>query len=327
MARINASQLVQNLIQPPSRGGIRFFLCDDPIFPHLARQALHKVAPEGQVFSFSGKEAISECVAHVSTGSLFGSPAPAIVELGAITAAQWKTALKDLERLPGSLDVAVDVFAGTAARSVVKEADAERFGSYALCYSPDDAEARKTVLILINRFPRLRALDATARQKIADSALSYYAVDLLSIDQHLDRMERLGVNFEEALLGQTEITAFHVLDALVACDVAQIELRVRQCELSGEEPGRIFQAVVFFLRQVVQVAGELQQSNNYDAAFRAANVPYPAQARVRKALSGIPMRNIIRFFFVAPELELTLRGQRGGYEWISNELQGLCSQK
>lgn len=328
MARQTASQLLQTLHSSQPRPGVHFFLCDDPIFLRVARETLSQgVAPGETLATFSGKDALGSLVTHLSSGSLFGAPQPALLDATGINATQWKAAQKELERLPSRLDGAAYVFAPASARNVLKEAEASRWGSYSLTYPPDEPEARRALAILLSRYSGLKARDSQFRQTLIEQALTYYSIDLLAIDTHFERMEKLGVSFADALSGQTEVSVFDVIDALVSRDPGTMELRIRQVALAGEEPSRLLHVVASFLRQLVQVSVARERLGSLDAAFRSTGIPYPAQARIQKALGKLPLEAVARFFFLAPELERTLRGGRSEFGLLSAELLALISNK
>jgi DNA polymerase III delta subunit len=137
-------------------------------------------------------------------------------------------------------------------------------------------------------------------------------------------MQRTGVDFEGAFVGQTGATAFHVVDALAEGNAALLELKMQQCITSGEDAAPILKAVAAFLRQLAQVYAGRERTSNLDAVFDNLNVRVPAQKkRLQVAMNRISPERVALFFMHAPELELSLRSHPMPHELLASELFGL----
>jgi DNA polymerase III delta subunit len=322
MQKYTASKLLENLFTPPRKPGLRVVFCDDEIFRRAALEAFLKLEM-GIPKSYSGKTAIADCVNEAAAGSLFSPAAPAVVELEAkLTAKQWEVDLKAILRLPKPPESPIFIFAPTSLRNTIKE---DKFpGECGICWSPEALEARRCVAVLARRYPKLSKASGDTLESCANTALDYYSGDLLSVDLHFERMERTGVDFEGAFIGQTGATAFHVVDALAQADAVLIELKMQQCQTSGEDAAPILKAVAAFLRQLAQLHAGRERTPNLDMVLDNLNVRVPAQRkRLQMALSRIAPERIAQFFLFAPELEMSLRSHSMPHELLASELFGL----
>jgi DNA polymerase III delta subunit len=322
MQKYTASKLLENLLTPPRKPLLRVVFCDDEIFRRAALEAFSKLemsAPK----SYSGKTAIADCVNEAAAGSLFAPAAPAVVELEAkVTAKQWETDLKSILRLPRPPESPIFIFAPTALRNTIKE---DKFpGECGICWAPEAAEARRCVSVLAKRYAKLSKASADTMENYANAALDYYSGDLLSIDLHFERMERTGVDFEGAFIGQTGATAFHVVDALAQADAVLIELKMQQCQTSGEDAAPILKAVAAFLRQLAQIHSGRERVSNLEMVLDNLNIRVPAQRkRLQMALPRISPERIAQFFLFAPELEMVLRSHPMPHELLASEFLGI----
>jgi DNA polymerase III delta subunit len=317
-----ASKLLENLLTPPRKPQLRVVFCDDEIFRRAALEAFSKLEM-GAPRSYSGKTAIADCVNEAAAGSLFSPAAPAVVELEAkLTAKQWEADLKSILRLPRPPESPIFIFAPTALRNTIKE---DKFpGECGICWAPEAPDARRCVGVLAKRYSKLNKASPETIEGYANAALDYYSGDLLSIDLHFERMERTGVDFEGAFIGQTGATAFHVVDALAQADAVLIELKMQQCQTSGEDVTPILKAVAAFLRQLAQLHAGRERVSNLDMVLDNLNIRVPAQRkRLQMALPRISPERIAQFFLFAPELEMVLRSHPMPNELLASEFMGL----
>ena len=89
-----------------------------------------------------------------------------------------------------------------------------------------------------------------------------FSGDLIACDIHFALMEKTGMTFSEALVGNPEVNGFHVAEAISKGDIFLLELRMSQCESCGEEASSIFMALVYFLKQVCFVLKNLEETKN-----------------------------------------------------------------
>jgi hypothetical protein len=326
MQKIQPTRLIEMLLTPPKKPSAQMILCDDELFKRLTLETFSALR-QGTPKAFAGKTGIGDFVNDAGAGSLFAPAAPAIVELEPkLTAKQWDGEKKNLSRIPNPPEAPVIFFGATALRNVVKESDFP--GEVRICWSPDDAEARRCVEILIRRHGDFRNTSPQVFETWVNSVTDYYSGDLSACDCHFERMARTGVDFEGAFIGQTGTTAFHVVDALAQGDAALVELKMQQCATSGEDSTPILKAVSAFLRQLAAVQAGLARTSNQDMVFDNLNIRVPAQRqRLRRGLQHIGPQRIATFFLVAPHLEMSLRSHPTPHEHLSLELMGLLSPK
>lgn len=327
MQRVDASKLIELCVTVSKKPALRFILSDEVVFRKLITQALTDVTSGQQPRSFVGKTAVAEFVDYFSSAGLFGEAQAATVELAQkLSAKQWNEDLTALRRLPKDLPGHAVLFSNPASRGVFKDADMQPLTSQVyLCYTPSDADALKCAEMLASRYSLVKAKGVRETTTMCASALEHYSNDLSLVDAHFERMEKGRLPFEEALQGHAEVGSFSVVDALSRADKALLELRIQQCAQVGEEASGILSAVVYFLKQVVALQAALQTTPNFKVVCESLGVPYPSQARLQRAVKNLPQapENYARFFFCAPELELSLRQSRTPYAWLGVELSRL----
>ncbi|APJ03225.1 hypothetical protein [Silvanigrella aquatica] len=322
MQRIDASKLMQVLLATEKTPAIKFILADNPIYKKIIEDKIqnqsHKPA---QIFS--GKNAVVDYVEYAATGTLFFALQSSIVVLpDKLTAKQWEEEKKFLSRLIMPIESSAYFFAPTIYRNLIKETDLQNLASVYLCYEPNDIELYKCSEFLLSRYLTLAKKTNKEITEISHLAIECYSGDLVSCDMHFALMEKAGIGFADALVGTPEVNGFHVAEALARRDLYLIELRMSQCEACGEDAGSVFMALVYFLKQLSLVMSSFEETKNLKAAFEKTRIPFPAQARLQKAIQNITKDQLIRFFIAAPKVEMNLRTQKNAHKWLAAELIG-----
>ena len=299
---------------------IKVILSENPIYKKIIDEKIFFDSQKSPPL-FSGKNAIVDYMEYVASGSLFFAQQKSIVVLPEkITAKQWEEEKKLLSRIPVPLETSAYFFAPISYRNIIKETDFKNIGSVYLCYEPTDLELYKSVEILACRYLSIAKKSKNEITELSHLAIETYSGDLVSCDIHFALMEKTGMSFSEALVGNPEVNGFHVAEAIAKGDIFLIELRMSQCESCGEEASSIFMAIVYFLKQVCFVMRNLEETKNMRAAFEKSFIPFPAQARIQKAMQVINKEKLIQFFIAAPKIELYLRGQKNAHKWLAAEL-------
>ncbi len=325
MQRIDASKLMLMLFATEKTPLIKVILAENPIYKKIVEEKIYRDSQKPAQF-FTGKNAIIDYVEYAATGTLFFAQQDSIVSLpDKLTAKQWEEEKKYLSRLPLPLESSAYFFAPTGYRNVIKETDFQNAGSVYLCYEPSDVELYKCANCLVSRYPTLAKKTNKEISEISHLAIESYSGDLVSCDMHFAHMDKAGISFSEALVGSPEVNGFHVAEAIARGDLYLIELRLSQCEACGEDASSVFMALVYFLKQVSFVMATLEETNNLRSAFEKLRIPFPAQARLQKALQTITKEKIIRFFLAAPKIEMQLRSQKNVHKWFAAELIGWIS--
>lgn len=319
MQRIEASKLLQLLLEKEHAPTIKVIISDNEIYKKIIAEMIANESQQS-VPTFLGKSAITDYIEYVATGSLFFAQQKSVVVLpDKLTAKQWEEEKLQLQRLPKSLEVSAFFLANMSYKNIIKENDFQLWGNVYLCYEPNDIELYKVVDALVSRYSGLRSLGKTEKVALLQQAIETYSSDLIACDLHFSLMEKAGVSFSEAMVGNPEVNGFHVVDAIARGDLYLIELRMAQCEACGEEASSILMAVVYFLKQVSAVMKFFEETGNLKISFEKAFIPYPAQARIQKALHSLSKEKLFQFFIVAPKLELMLRGQKNGHKILATE--------
>ena len=322
MQKYNSSKLLETLLASPRKFVLRVILADDDVSRRVSLESFGKLNI-GIPKTFSGKTGIADCVNEIAAGSLFSPAAPAVVELEAkLTAKQWEQDLKSLARLPNPPEAPICLFGSTSLRNVIKSEKIS--GECIICWSPEVSEAKRSVGVLTRRYSKISKIAAHVMDGYVSAALDYYSSDLMAIDLHFERMARTGVDFEGAFIGQTGTNAFHVVDALAQGNAVLLELKMQQCQTSGEDIGPILKAVAAFLRQLAQVHAARERVSNLEMVLDNLNIRVPAQRkRLQSGLVRLPPERIAQFFLLAAELEVSLRSHPTPHELLSSELFGL----
>ncbi|RDB36509.1 hypothetical protein [Spirobacillus cienkowskii] len=320
MQRIDASKLICALLSPEVNFTIKVILSDNPIYKKIVEEKIFQHSKKMPNL-FYGKSAVVEYVEYAATGTLFFAQQSSIVCLPEkLTAKQWEEEKIHLSRLILPLESSAYFFAATSYRNIIKETDFKNCGSVFLCYEPSDAELFKAVEQLASRYSFIASKGSHDLSTIVHSAIEAYSGDLVACDMHFSQMARSSLNFADVFIGSPNINGFHVVDAIVNGDPYLIELRLQQCEACGEDATSVFMALVYFLKQVCAVASSLEDTKNHKLAFEQAKIPFPAQARIQKALKQLQKEKLVEFFSSSAKTELMLRTQKNAHKWLAAEL-------
>jgi hypothetical protein len=227
---------------------------------------------------------------------------------------------KSILRIPTPVEVSAYFFAPTSFKNTLKESDFPKGSQIYLCYDPNEFDLLKSAQALLLRYSSLAQKKNAEQIELSRLALESYSNDLLSCEMHFNRMDKGSLSFSAALAGTPEINGFHVAEALALRDKHLIELRLLQCANCGEEASSVFMALVYFLKQTCFVLEALAQTKNLKMAFEQAKIPYPAQARLQKAVSFLTMEHIHSFFVEAAKIEIEMRLQKNPHRYLAAEL-------
>jgi DNA polymerase III delta subunit len=318
MLRLNPSALVQKLIQETPKSCLHLLLSDNPIFQRIIEGRVEK--QEGsRPKLFQGNTAIEDFVHNAATPDMFSTPRTSVLVLPEkFSAKNWTEAKKQLARLPQNLEAPAFIIGGTKLKNLFKETDFSKQTPQYLCYEPNDIDLEKCLQLLLGLYPHVcQGRNQEEKNHLVHALLESYTQDLVSCDLHLERMEKSGLSFSAALSGSPDVNGFHVAEALALRDKHLVEHRLHQCALSGEEASSVFMAIVYFLKQATFVLGALEQTQNIKSAFELVHIPYPAQARLQKALSWMKAHHLESFFAQAHRVEMEMRLQKQGHAYLS----------
>ena len=322
MQRLDASRLLELLLTTRKKN-ISLLLCDDPIFKRIALAAL-EIRQKSVPVVYSGKTAVTDFVNATASGGLFSEPTGAFVELQPkYTVKQFNEEMIPIARIPRPSPVQAFFLGSTQIRNSVNEEVFKDLGEVVLTYSPSDTDLLRCAEVLLKRH---EGLDAQVGKKISEVcalALEQYSGDLTACDTHFQRMATLVLTFDQALVAQSEVNAFHVVDALAQGNRYLLELRMQQCAMAGEEAGGILMALVYFLKQVTHVQAQLQKNSNLKSVLEALHIPFPSHNRIGKAVKLFDSARLARFFFSASHLEITLRSHKSPHNFLAVELLAL----
>ena len=320
MQRIDASKLMLNLIADDKSAMLKVILSENSIYKKIVDEKIFLESQKSPQF-FSGKNAIVDYMEYAAAGSLFFAQQKSIVVLPEkMTAKQWEEEKKQIKRLPVPLESSAYFFAPVSYRNIIKETDFQNLGCVYLCYEPNDLELYKSVETLACRYSSLSKKSKNEIMELSHLAIETYSGDLIACDIHFALMEKTGMTFSEALVGNPEVNGFHVAEAISKGDIFLLELRMSQCESCGEEASSVFMALVYFLKQVCFVMKNLEETKNLRTAFEKSFIPFPAQARIQKAMQVLNKEKLTQFFIAAPKIELYLRTQKNAHKWLAAEL-------
>ncbi len=320
MLKIDASKLIQQLSSPEKKQSFFVILADNAIFKKVIEDNIERENKE-RTKVFSGKNSIEEYVNYIATCGMFETAKKCVVELPEkLTTKIWNEVKKSIIRIPLPLDVSVYLFGPTSFKNILKVDDFPKDSLVYLCYEPSDMELPRCGQALLLRYPNLAKKNKSEQAELVRLTLESYSNDLLSCDMHFSRMEKGNLTFSGALAGTPEINGFHVAEALALRDKHLVELRMMQCADCGEDASSIFMALVYFLKQVSFVLAALEETKNLKFAFEQARIPYPAQARIQKALSFLNSERIHSFFVTAAKIEMEMRLQKNPHKYLSMEL-------
>ena len=321
MIRSDASALLKTLCTPEKKPTFSIILSDNEIFQSVLEQRVEQIEGSKPKL-FAGQNGLENFVNSVATQDLFAPLKTSVLVFPEkLTQKNWNEAKKNLSRLPNPIEVSVTLFAPTRLKNILKEDDFPKDSLYYLCYEPSEQDLQKCAQVLFHRYEGLvKKYNKNEQAQLLSLALESYTHDLISCDMHFARMEKGQLSFSDALSGSPEVNGFHVAEALALRDKHLIELRLNQCAQSGEDASSVFMALVYFLKQIAFVQGALEQTKNLKSAFEQTKIPYPAQARLQKALSWMTSSHIVSFFSAAAQIEMEMRLQKNGHAYLSIEL-------
>lgn len=328
MQRLDASRLLE-LILGNNKKSIFLLLADDPIFKRIAFAALEG-DQSGVPKVYNGKSAVSDFVNATASGGIFAEPTGAIVELQQkYTAKQFLEEMAPLSRLPRPSPVRGFFMGSAQIRNFINEEVFRGIGEVILTYSPSDTDLQRCAEILLKRHKGLKERVKDRISEMCALAVEQYSGDLTACDCHFERMQTLSLKFEEALVNQSEVNAFQVVDALAQGNSYLLELRIQQCALVGEDASGILMAIVYFLKQVALVRAQLSTNTNGTANLKSVlerlHIPFPSHNRIGKAVRLWDNSRLASFFLGAAQLELTLRSHKAPHNFLATELVALCS--
>ncbi|MES2615720.1 MAG: hypothetical protein V4591_09925 [Bdellovibrionota bacterium] len=320
MLKIDASKLIQQVSSPEKQPTHFIILADNPIFQRVIEDKLERQF-QTKAKLFMGKSSLEDYVNYLATCGMFEIAKPSLIELPEkLTAKLWNEIKKSFLRIPLPLEVSAYFFAPTSAKNVLKETDFTKGTSFYLCYEPNDVDLSKCAQALLLRYANLSKKSKPEQEELVRHSLESYSGDLVSCDMHFARMEKGNLSFSAALAGNPEINGFHVAEALALRDKHLIELRMTQSANCGQEASSVFMAIVYFLKQAAFVLMALEETKNLKLAFERAKIPYPAQARLQKALVFLNAEKINSFFTSAAKIEMEMRLQKNPHQYLSIEL-------
>jgi hypothetical protein len=321
MNRTDASKLLSLLVAPNAPVEIKFILSDNPIFSKITRQHLQNKNKKSPPL-FEGEHSISQYVSYLASCGMFETAQESIIILPSkITQKQWNTDKNTLARIPIPLQTRAFFFAPLSYKNTLKEDDFKNLGNSYLCYDPSESESEKSMTFLATQY--FQKIPPSQISQWVRRACEHYSFDLVLCDDHFLRMKTGHLSFEDALSGSPEVNGFDVAAALSTGDATTLVQRIQQCAHCGESAATIFAAMMYFLKQVIYVQEAFAQTKNLKTAFTQAHIPYPAQARLEKAIKVLKPQKIKTFFQGAPLLEIELRQQKNPYEYLTQSLLSL----
>lgn len=314
MIRIDASKLIQLLSTPVVKPNIYFILADNPIFQKV-------VETNSSIRRFESKNSVDEYVNYLATCGMFEAAQTSIIALPEkLTAKAWVEIKKTILRIPLPIEVSAYFLGPTSIKNIVKETDLPKDTQLYLCYEPNDIDLPKCAHALLLRYPELIKKNKQEQMELVKLTLESYSSDLLSCEMHFARMDKGKLSFSAALAGNPEVNGFHVAEAIALRDKHLVELRMTQCANCGEEASSVFMAIVYFLKQVASVLSALSETKNLKLAFEQAKIPFPAQARLQKAISFLNFERLHSFFIAAAKIEIEMRLQKNPHQYLAAEL-------
>ncbi len=327
MQKLSFLALLDQLLDPKSeRSNRHLFLCDSPLVERLLEE--ENQSRTGTSLQKTDKIAdASELVENLATPPLFDEPRPALLLLpNKLSKSQWTQLEKSLQRLVDAPDASVLpplwMVGGTALRRVVGEA---RSCTVSLTYSPPRHEWPRCAEKLMSRYSFLQQQAATKRDQTLALALQCYESDFVMIDNHFKRMNEAELPFEEVFLDSPEVSVYQFVDAVSQGDTAQVVSRLRQCQKSGEQAGRVLSALHSHLRQLLRFVASRKAGQPEREVFQKLGIPFPAQAKFSAAEKHIPLQKALKFLRFAPQLEIQLRQSPHAYDLLCIEVSELLS--
>ena len=325
--RVDAIRFISELQSAKEQPRLRIVLTDNTLIRKLISDRLHKhagVRPQ----LFSGKSAVQEAVESLSTGDLFGEPAPVWIELpDKLSAKQWAEAAGQFSLLSEPARQELFVLAPAANRHGAPEPKTLPWNADVLViYEPQRSEALEIVAMLAPRHGQIISQAGKSQiQQWCLAAYEHYSGDIEACDLHFERMAKGHLAFDAAFVAKTTLDAFDLIEAFSTGDSSLVHLRMAQLEQSGEDTSSILSVFAYTGRQVVAFQAALAKTGNARSAHDLVKTPYPSQARIERLAKLVSSDKWARFFLAAAELELRCRNQRDAHGWLAIELTGLLS--
>lgn len=325
--RIDAGKFISELQSGKESARLTLVLTDNTLIRRLIAERLTRlcgVRPQ----LFSGKAPVQEAVENLSTGDLFGEPAPVWIELPEkISAKQWTEFAQQLNQLSEPARQELYVLAPAAARHSAPEPKNLPWKAQVLViYEPPRNDGLNIIATLAVRHGGTPASAAKSElQAQCAHAYDYYSGDLEACDLHFERMAKGSLKFEAAFVPKTTLDAFDFIEAFSTGDTNLVHLRMSQLEQAGEDAGSVLSAFAYTGRQVLAFQAALAKVGHARAAHDMVRTPYPSQARIERLARVVTTDKWGRFFLVATELERQCRSQRDAHSWLAVELTGLLN--
>ncbi len=325
--RVDAHKFISGLLTGKEQAGLFVILTDNTLIRRLIAQRLHKIYGTRPALH-SGKNCVQEAVEALSTGDLFGEPAPVWIELPEkISNKQWTEFAQQLSQLSSPARQELFVLAPAMARHGAPEPKNLPWNAQVnIIYEPARPEALNILNILATRHGG--ALNQAAKSNVQQwciQAYEHYSGDLEACDLHFERMSLGGFAFEEAFVPKTSLDAFDLVEAFSTGDPQLIHLRMNQLAQAGEEPAGVLSALAYTARQVLAFQAALAKTGQTRAAHEQVKTPYPSQARIEKLAKLVSAEKWGLFFLASADIELHLRNHRDAHHWLAVELTGLLS--
>ncbi|MFZ9521349.1 MAG: hypothetical protein ACO3A4_12810 [Silvanigrellaceae bacterium] len=325
--RVDAIKFISELQSAKENPRLKIVLTDNSLIRKLIADRLHRLAGVRPQL-FSGKSAVQEAVESLSTGDLFGEPAPAWIELSEkMSAKQWTEAAGQFSLLSEPARQELFVLAPAANRHGAPEAKALPWNAEVLViYEPQRSEGLEILAMLAPRHGQVISQAGKSQiQQWCIAAYEHYSADLEACDLHFERMAKGHLAFEAAFVAKTSLDAFDLVEAFSTGDISLVHLRMAQLEQTGEDTSSILSVFAYTGRQVVAFQSALAKTGNVRSAHEQVKTPYPSQARIERLAKLVSTDKWARFFLAAAELELRCRNQRDAHSWLAVELTGLLS--
>jgi hypothetical protein len=325
--RIDAHKFISGLLTGKEHCGLFVVLTDNTLIRRLISERLLKIYGTRAVLH-SGKNCVQEAVESLSTGDLFGEPAPVWIELPEkISAKQWNEFAQQLSQLSSPARQELFVLAPAVTRHGAPEPKNLPWNAQVnIIYEPARAEALNILAMLAPRHGgQLSQAAKSDVQQWCIRAYDHYSSDLEACDLHFERMARGRFAFEDAFVPKTTLDAFDLIEAFSTGDPQLVHLRMNQLAQSGEEASGVLSALAYTARQVLAFQAALAKTGNARAAHEQVKTPYPSQVRIEKLAKLVPAEKWGLFFLTSADLELHLRNHRDAHHWLAVELTGLLS--
>lgn len=330
-----------SLVEKTLSSGLTLYLVDSEL-PHrlLTQFSISKWGMRPQ--ACTNLDELASAVDLLSTPPLFGETAPLLVTLPSkLTKANWTSVTNQCARLcppsGGALEAQAesqlertDAFSSppvwflgpTSLRKSVTEIQGlENF----LGYAPTRSEAVQIVAALHARYDVLTARPKQQQNEEMTKAMGVYDTDFVLMDEHFERMQQMGLPFDEVFTDLPLMGVYQFIEALPTETLPQLVLRLEQCQRNGEEPSRVLAATGTFFRQFIRYCVMTRSGTPESQVFQSLGIPFPAQAKFTAARKKLSPDRVLGFLARSPELELKIRQSYRGPEMLAVEFIELFS--